>query len=202
MTPLYSQNGELIYPSDSEESLPATNTNNTDNRPASPHSNSSQSPTPAKQSKVNAGSPSCAGRTDNFSPRYSPPTIPNHLEPTAGNPSAATPKSSPDTNSHIDNLSAIRASTQQQDLNGATSQSHCLSTMNPINSQAGLGLPHQIYKTSPQSSPIPPPQSQTQHAYDSMGGYSLPPNSSYQINTQYPHHNAVTGQLNQNPSRC
>lgn len=195
MTPLYSQNGELIYPSDSEESLPATTTSTTDNRPATPNSHESlSSPAPTtKQSKM-ANSPTCAGRTENFSPRYSPPTIPNHLDSTPVTNSPHDTNTLPAVPSHMESLSAI-PSTQPGMV---SSQNHSMNSMNIVSSQAnqlGMSMSHQIYKTSPQSSPA----SAAQH-YDAMAAYSLPTNTSYQMNTQYPTHNIA--QLTQNQSRC
>ena len=219
MTPLYSQNGDLIYPSDSEESLPATSTSNTDNRATSPNSHdsvSSPTPTSANQPKIpTANSPGTAGscvpgRTESFSPRYSPPAMANHLENHSPVPSSTTPQQI-DTNtlsaaavpSHMDSLSAMGRSAQPDMINSQHQQTLGMNVINSqsINSQAGgqLGMTsmsHQIYKTSPQSSPSAP-----QH-YDAMSGYTLPTNTGgyEQLTPQYQPH--TIAQLTQNQSRC
>lgn len=213
MTPLYSQNGDLIYPSDSEESLPPTSTSNTDNRAATPNSHASaNSPTPTNQSKMAANSPTCAtGRQESFSPRYSPPAMANHLENPSPVPSNTTPQL--DTNplsnplsavvsSHLDSMSSMGRSAGQPDM--TSSQHQQTMAMNVINSQsvnsqagAQLGMTsmsHQIYKTSPQSSPSTP-----QH-YEALSGYTLPTNTGYQLNPQYQPH--TIAHLTQNQSRC
>ena len=185
---MYSQNGELIYPSDSEDSVAPTN--NADNRAVTPHSNQSLSPTPAKQS---SGSPPCA-KTDSFSPRYSPPNISNHLENAAATPavsqhdslttaaltSAATIPTVPN---HIDSLSNLPSQadnrSSHQDLSRPSQSAH----INTLTTQNSLGANlHQVYKTSPQASPT------------AVGAYNMP----YQLSSQYGHSVPI---LNQSQSR-
>ena len=187
---MYSQNGELLYPSDSEESEQPSK--NTDNRAVTPHSNHSLSPTPAKQS---TGSPPCA-RTDSFSPRYSPPNLTNHLDTGAVATAAVSQHDNltssanlPAAPNHIDSMSSIPSqadnrATHQDSLTMSSQQAH----INPLSSQTSLGanMQHQVYKTSPQASPT------------AVGNNYNISNTPYQLGSQYAHNLPI---LNQSQSR-
>lgn len=190
---MYSQNGELIYPSDSEDSAPPTN--NADNRAVTPHSNQSLSPTPANQS---TNSPTCGTRTDSFSPRYSPPILTNHLDNNVAVTAVSqhdnlTPAAShTSVPNHIDSLSSIPSQADSRSahrdslgLNMTAQPAH----MNSITDQSSLaaGLPHQVYKTSPQASPTA-----AVRTYNNMAA------TQYQLGSQYGHGLPL---LNQSQSR-
>lgn len=166
MTPMYSQNGELIYPSDSEESVPATSTATSDNRAITPHSTSSLSPNP-KLVKLQQHSPTTNSRdkAESYSPRYSPPNLP------------AAP-------SHVnlqDNLmaSSIEGQSSNNHQDALRSYSHRENQMNtghmgPMTSALTNSMT-QKFKASPSSSPV----SQCDM------NYGLGTNSNYIMSGQY-----------------
>lgn len=193
---MYSQNGEP-YPSDSEESVPPTG--NADNRATTPHSNHSLSPTPPK---LSTSSPPCVGRTDSFSPRYSPPNITNHLDTNTVVPAISqhdnltSTESRPSVPNHIDSLSSIPPQTDNRQshpdgLNMVVQPAH----MNSLSNQNSLSsnIQHQVYKTSPQSSPT----SVGTGVGTGVANYSMP-SAPYQLANQYPHNLPM---LNQSQSR-
>ena len=174
MTPIYSQNGDLIYQSDSEESAPTTTTTTGDNRAVTPHSTSSLSPNPAPQSKMPQYSPSPSAnqssRVESFSPRYSPPNIPN---------AHSTADSSQPMVSRVDSHSSLGAPSEPlNSFSGhrdslQSNQGHVNNISNPMN----ISIP-QKFKLSPQSSPT----------VTSGISYSVPSNSTYPMSGQYQSH--------------
>jgi len=156
MTPLYSQNGELIYPSDSEDSVQATSTSNTDNRAVTPHSVNSTSPPPQKIAK-----PSTPTQAQEYSPRYSP-NLP-HQENQLDNSRAA----DHGTTTHLDVMSS---SQRHHDM----TQSHVNSLSQGNNLAASLPLGS--YKNSTSHA--------TSLASD-LGGYSVPNTSNFLMSPVY-----------------
>lgn len=214
---MYTQNGELIYPSDSEESVPPTSTSNADNQAVTPHSNPSLSPAiatskpphsdrslspiPAKNLKLH-GSPPCL-RTDNFSPRYSPQNM-NHID--SGHPPSSVSQHDSHTSAvsshsavsnHIDSLNSVIPPSQASQPDNRSGQGH----------QDALAIPQAAQSTHLNSlgsqsmaSTIPHQIYKTSSQASPttvIGGY-MPSVPNYHLNSQYPHNLPL---LNQSQSR-
>lgn len=201
---MYSQNGDSVYQSDSEESISATNVSNADNRANTPaHSNSSLSPLPTKQITLQ-NSPSHTTRTDSFSPRYSPPVLNNHLD--TNTVATASDMTTPQNHLHADSFNSgltsqtadmvPHAALKTENIINMPATSHGLNMPitsqhahinNPLSSHSALAnMAHQLYKSSPQPSPT-----------SGLGGYNMATNP-YSMASQYPHSLPL---INQSQSR-